>query len=562
MSAVQRSPSVTTKRRSTFANATVVGTLVAVAVAMLFILSLIAGHASNHTRTAVRTEGRYAPLIQYRGTGQPPAATITHRTPGRRQRLGCAEPSTPTALCRRARGGSRNPPQGGSLQTTLHVVCAESWRLCTQPTQHTSSPAPLAAHLGARTSFRGLHRSKPIEADRGQRRRPHPTPQTRSHSPNPPIQMWITPPPPHPEPTPKSTSSTTRRIDAAARPKPVTMTTTSERQTGSHRFGRWRGPVCSRIRAVFSAILAVLVVSAAAFGGISVRTDDALAADSLHWSTPRVIERGSSSHPVAVAGVSCPSVSLCVGFDSHGAVVSSTDPFGQGPWQVSRIPGRSVLRMTCPSASVCLADTNDFDSLYVSTNPAGGGSTFTATAISPPLAVSCPSASFCVTVDGGGQILTTSDPGGGPAAWTKRTIPGPFGSPIDGFDAVSCASASMCVASFSPRTAGSSEEPGIAVSTDPAGDGSTWTMHALPGKSGVYGSQMILTSLSCPARSLCIGGSLQGSLVTSTDPAAGTWTVEPVSVHWVSCQSPTLCFADGTVLDVNNINKSPFCYID
>ena len=74
MSAVQRSPSVTTKHRSTFANATVVGTLVAVAVAMLFILSLIAGHASNHTRTAVRTEGRYAPLIQYRGTGQPPAA--------------------------------------------------------------------------------------------------------------------------------------------------------------------------------------------------------------------------------------------------------------------------------------------------------------------------------------------------------------------------------------------------------------------------------------------------------------------------------------------------------
>ena len=113
-------------------------------------------------------------------------------------------------------------------------------------------------------------RTSPIEADRRQRRRPHPTPQTRSHRPNPSIQMWITPPPP-PEPTPKSTSSTTRRIDAAAGPKPVTMTTTSERQTGSHRFGRWRGPVCSRIRAMFSAILAVLVVSAAAFGGIGVQ---------------------------------------------------------------------------------------------------------------------------------------------------------------------------------------------------------------------------------------------------------------------------------------------------
>lgn len=43
----------------------------------------------------------------------------------------------------------------------------------------------------------------------------------------------------------------------------------------------------SSIRAVFSK-LAVLVVSEAVYGGIGLRTHDARAAGSLHWSTPRI----------------------------------------------------------------------------------------------------------------------------------------------------------------------------------------------------------------------------------------------------------------------------------
>jgi hypothetical protein len=315
----------------------------------------------------------------------------------------------------------------------------------------------------------------------------------------------------------------------------------------------------SRIRAVFSALVG-LVVSATVLGGIGVRTDDALAADSLHWSTPRVVERGSSSNPVEVAGVSCPSVSLCVGFDSHGALLVSTDPFGQGRWQVSRIPGQSVLQMTCPSVSLCVASTYDPASLYISTDPAGGAATFTATPIDLGAGptdrlqgVSCPSASFCVAVDTGSRIFTTNDPSGGPAGWSARTIPGPFGQPMDGFSAISCASTAMCVVSL----ALSREDPGrIALSTDPAGDASAWTISALPAHAD-SNSQVILQSLSCPTASLCVAGT-QHSLVTSTTPAAGVWTVDPglTQVSWAWCESATLCFASGDVVGVNPINKS------
>ncbi len=82
MYSVERIPSASAKLRSTFAGALVaIGALVAVAVAILFIVIPAHGHTTNATGPTIRSQP-YAPLIRYRGTGQPPAAAATHATPG------------------------------------------------------------------------------------------------------------------------------------------------------------------------------------------------------------------------------------------------------------------------------------------------------------------------------------------------------------------------------------------------------------------------------------------------------------------------------------------------
>jgi hypothetical protein len=84
--------------------------LVAVAVAMLFILGTTARHTTNSARATVGSHAPYVPLIQYPGTGQPPTAAASHSTPGARPTAGLLKANTPTAPCRRARGGSGGAP--------------------------------------------------------------------------------------------------------------------------------------------------------------------------------------------------------------------------------------------------------------------------------------------------------------------------------------------------------------------------------------------------------------------------------------------------------------------
>ena len=62
---------------------------------------------------------------------------------------------------------------------------------------------------------------------------------------------------------------------------------------------------------------------------------------------------------------------------------------------------------------------------------------------SPELAgVSCPAVTLCVAVDAFGHALTTSNPAGGPSAWTVDVA----ASPADVLAAMSCPSTSLCAA--------------------------------------------------------------------------------------------------------------------
>lgn len=231
-----------------------------------------------------------------------------------------------------------------------------------------------------------------------------------------------------------------------------------------------------------------------------------------------------------IEGISCPSSSLCVGVSSSGVsssrLLTSSDPAaGAKAWRAFdaiSLPSLGDLSgVSCPSASLCVVVGGS--GVATSTSPAGGLSTWKAYSVvlpddyyatSPPRpdfldAVSCPSASLCVAVDNRGNVLASTDPTGGPGAWTKV-----FSSSVDApnrFNGASCASATLCVAV--------DDRGNVVSSTEPATAG-TWTVaHADSRTDFIRGHQVSLTGVSCPSVSLCVAVDSAGNVVTGTTPA-------------------------------------------
>jgi hypothetical protein len=163
-------------------------------------------------------------------------------------------------------------------------------------------------------------------------------------------------------------------------------------------------------------------------------------------------------HQVELRGISCPSAALCVAVGDDGdpltfdgEVVSSTNPLG-GSWQSAQTPsGQGALYgVSCPSPTLC-ASGNLIGNIVVTTRPTGGGaawSVFDGGGSVQITAASCVSASQCVLVDNNADVLASKDPAGGAAAWSftnlipYATDPGDFNA--NAMFGVSCPSAGMC----------------------------------------------------------------------------------------------------------------------
>ena len=222
---------------------------------------------------------------------------------------------------------------------------------------------------------------------------------------------------------------------------------------------------------------------------------------------------------VELEGVSCPSAGLCVAVDNVGNVLSSQAP-GSGPraWHAAHIEGANEFdAVTCaPSSSVCVAvDVNG--NAFTSTDPAGGASAWTRATVSGTSfqGVRCVSASLCVAVDNSGNVLT-STPTTSPNSWSVTgnvPVPGSTTLKLPGQSLMSCPSASLCVIpSFYLNQ--------IFASTDPGSNPSAWVATPFPDSSnGIW-------TVSCPAVTLCVGGSWDGTGFVSTQPAAeaASWT--------------------------------------
>lgn len=266
-----------------------------------------------------------------------------------------------------------------------------------------------------------------------------------------------------------------------------------------------------------------------------------------------------------LSGVSCPTQSLCVAVGALDTIATSQSPTG-GPaaWEVvypthpvepgqncseggggPAVPCGNYLKgglraVSCASQNLCVAVGFE-GTVDVSDDPTGGAGAWSMTNVNVAgggathlTGVSCPSTSLCVAVSGqgsggsAGKVLTTTDPMSG--IWTTAQLD----SSLD-FTGVSCGTPSLCVAV--------AREGRIAVSANPAGGGSAWSVVGAPGGAGDLGG------VGCNSAPLCAAGNATGNILTSTDPTApgGTWTetkaAGPVLVTGVSCPSASGCVA-------------------
>jgi hypothetical protein len=252
------------------------------------------------------------------------------------------------------------------------------------------------------------------------------------------------------------------------------------------------------------------------------------------WQSVRVDGSG------ALVDISCPTTAFCVAVDAAGHAFVSTDPTGPAAsWSVVALPGAD--RISCPTTSFCAAMGAGW--IYTSTSPDGGaGSWSSGFQLYQPRygvsALSCASASLCVAVDDDGNVVSSSDPTGGPSAWTIAPIaPGPTYL-LD----VSCPTDTFCAIA---------SRKGVLVSDDPAGGASTWASSTVDAPdSSTYYNQ--LTGISCPSSSACVATDQLGNVITSQDADSrpSTWSRAQVdgynAISSIACEPDLMCAAGDT----------------
>ena len=228
--------------------------------------------------------------------------------------------------------------------------------------------------------------------------------------------------------------------------------------------------------------------------------------------------------------VSCTSASACTAvgdyFNSSGVWVALAEVWNGANWALQSTPNPTgasssyLYGVSCTSASACTAvgfyinnSYNDATLAEVwngatwrvqsTPNPTGARSSYLS-------AVSCRSASACTAVgtdtNSLGYVLTLAEVWNG-ATWRVQSTPNPTGALRSYLSAVSCPSATGCIAVGSFQTSALDE-----VTLAEVWDGSTWALQSTPNPTGATSSY--LYGVSCPGATGCIAvGSAQTSLL-------------------------------------------------
>jgi hypothetical protein len=304
------------------------------------------------------------------------------------------------------------------------------------------------------------------------------------------------------------------------------------------KVGMWPGPRGWRILCSLMSVLVALCTFAAPSEGAS----------TMQWTPYAEIDStpGLGGFPNAVTDISCPSLALCVAVSIDGDIDTSTTPAETNSWKISKVDPGGGISISCPTTSACVG-ADGMGNLLGSSDPTGGAPAWS---ISNPVAapytniydaIACASATVCVA-GADGALATTTSSGG----WQDVEFPG-----INTITGVSCPSTSLCVATYDAGTitpTGAVPTGGVLTSTNPTGGAAAWTATTL------YRS---FNGVSCPTTTLCVAAVNDpnaGVVLTSTDPTggAGAWsstnTGSDLTLQAVSCASTTLCVA-GTAGD-------------
>jgi hypothetical protein len=214
----------------------------------------------------------------------------------------------------------------------------------------------------------------------------------------------------------------------------------------------------------------------------------------------------------ALEGISCPSASLCVIQETGRRLLTSIDPTAATPtWtpvSAPQLPIDQFAGVSCASDTLCIA-WSDSTTLDVSTDPTGGASAWKQVKLNVPAgaievsAVACvPQTTRCVASIGDG-FATSTNAGGGPSAWTITSRSG-----LDTPDDLACPSATLCV--------GTSLDE-VETSTNPSAGAASWSSGTLPAST----PRGFPAAIACPSATVCVTANGDGSIATSTDPAAG-----------------------------------------
>ncbi len=243
-------------------------------------------------------------------------------------------------------------------------------------------------------------------------------------------------------------------------------------------------------------------------------------AGSFKWDKDLRIEAAKYG---GLTAVSCANSKFCVAADQSGRVLTTTNPTGgKHSWSGAATVDRAgpITAISCPTTTFCAA-VDQVGAFVYSLKPTGGARAWSHPArIDPALAVgggyaglsdiSCPTAKLCVAVDNGakGNVLYSTDPEGGKAAWHSVALQGPVTS-------VDCPTATLCVAVGSERY----------VSTAPGNPTSWKASGALTGE--------VYQALDCVGVTLCVSvgfGNSSPGIASASTMATGVWS-EPVAIE-------------------------------
>lgn len=134
---------------------------------------------------------------------------------------------------------------------------------------------------------------------------------------------------------------------------------------------------------------------------------------------------------------------------------------------------------------------------------------------------------------GGERLMTSTSPALGAVTWVGSTLHG-----AESMNAISCPSVSLCVA-----TDGNGS---ILSSTDPAAGASSWHRAQIEPAPSDPAEQMLF-GISCPSVSLCVATDFDGRVLTSTDPSGGASAWKTITIDTSArfggmyCPSVSLC---------------------